>query len=112
MVLDDWVDGGWKSRRHGDDFIAGFDAPVFELGGSERGKGNEVGGRAGVHQQNVPEAKKFRHAGLKFVRVAPRRQPEIEGRIHEIHQFRFVEITAGVAHRVFARTECFLGPAA
>ena len=55
-VLQDGVDGGREAGGYGDDFHAGFELAVEELGAGERGEGDEVGGGAGVDEGGGAEA--------------------------------------------------------
>ena len=93
-VLHDRVDGRGKPGRHGDDFVAGLDAPVLELGRGERGERDEVGRGAGVDQQHVLQAEEFGQARLELLGIAARRQPEVERGIHQVHQLLLIEVAA------------------
>ena len=50
-VLQDRRDGGGKTGGAGDDFVAGLQLAVAELGAGQRGNGEQVGGGTGVAQQ-------------------------------------------------------------
>ena len=53
-ILDDGRHGGRKTRRAGDDFVPGSDAPRFgEFRARQRGKCEQVRGRAGINEDRV-----------------------------------------------------------
>ncbi len=80
-------------------------ADFASFGEVERGQGHEVGGRSRVHQQRVGNAEVVREIRLEPLRVAVRRQEEVEAGVDEVAQFFRVEHTSGVVGQIVCGIE-------
>ena len=82
-VLHDGRHGAGKAGRHGDDFVAGLEPALAELGRRQRREGHQIGRRAGVDEQGVGNVEVVGHAGLELLREPAGREVEVQARVDE-----------------------------
>ncbi len=108
-VLDDGGDGGGKSGGDGDDFAAFRDAPLVQLPGCQRRKGEKIGGRARHREPAMREAEPRRQRRLEFGRVTAGGEPQIERGVEKIAQVGCIENLAGAGDVGLAGNEAPAG---
>ena len=104
-VLHDRRHGAGEAGGHGDDLVAGLEAPLAELGRGERRQGHQVRRRAGVDEQGVREAEVVGDARLELLGEAAGGEVEVEAGVDQVAQLLLAEHAAGVAHRVAVGVE-------
>ena len=94
-----------EARGDGDHLVARLQAPIAELLRRQRRDRQQVRRRARVAEERVPDTDRLRELELEPLRVAARRQPEVERRVDEVEELVRVEDAAGDRDRRLARHE-------
>ena len=79
-----------KSCRHRNDFITTPDRPLSQKRRSKRHKCEKIRRGTGIHQRTEFHPQIRRHLLLKFIRITPCCQPELQRTVHQINHLRTV----------------------
>ena len=104
-VLDDRVHRRREARGDRDDLVAGAETAVAQPGRGEGCQGEQVRGRAGVHEQGVAMPGGLAQAALERLRLGARGEPEIEAGAHELDHLLLAEHAAAARDARGGRVE-------
>ena len=92
--------GGGEAAGHGNDLVALLDLTPAQLGGSQRHKGDQVGGGAAVYQMGVLHADPRGKFLLELLCEAAGGQPEVQHGVRQCAHFLFVKYPGRVGNAV------------